>query len=364
MPRKKLVSTDEPLITRPQRNMRAKKVFDPSDNHIPKRRNKSVKSVKKKRNQDVKAKNQITSDSSSNDAVTPPFIPSPQNCIVRPENDLHKPNCCSICLKAVPEKRLVYCKVCEIKAHLQCLIIDEPMWKFDFDLLPWVCIKCRTNHCCKCYKLDYMSLLTHRCITCNLGLHVNCYESFDPNPFHTVQAGVYLCIPCMTLATIRMPEEEEEEDDEKPVDTRNTSISLLTSDEDDDNNDDKDDDKDDDNDEDIDDGNDDEKYSKNNLPIIPNGPEKQFTETPEYIDEEIPNVTEWDKFQVHNYLLQRLPQAVAESLLVNEFDGRAILLFRRSNIRSLKMKLGCALKVYKEIRILQTQKSYYSVYWE
>jgi len=53
------------------------------------------------------------------------------------------------------------------------------------------------------------------------------------------------------------------------------------------------------------------------LPIVLNGPEKQSFETPENNDEEIPNVTEWDKFQVHNYLLKRLPQAIAESLLVN-----------------------------------------------
>lgn len=74
-----------------------------------------MKTVRKKKNQNVKAKNQMTSDCSSNDAVSPTFIPSPQNCIVRPENDLHKPYCCSMCLKAVPDKRLVYCKVCDIK---------------------------------------------------------------------------------------------------------------------------------------------------------------------------------------------------------------------------------------------------------
>jgi len=119
----------------------------------------------------------------------------------------------------------------------------------------------------------------------------------------------------------------------EPVDTRNSSISLLTSDEDNANNDDKDDanddDKDDvkydvkdvDNDDEKDDDNDgnkdDDRDTKNGLSIISNGPEKQPPETPEINDEEIPNVTEWDKFQVHNYLLQRLPQTIAESLLVN-----------------------------------------------
>jgi len=38
MPKKKIILHDEPIPARPHRNMKAKVVFDPSDNHIPKKR--------------------------------------------------------------------------------------------------------------------------------------------------------------------------------------------------------------------------------------------------------------------------------------------------------------------------------------
>jgi len=344
MPKRKLPVSDEPVITRPQRNTRAKKVFDPSDNHIPKRRIKSAKPVNKKKNLDVKPKNTTSNELfsyPSNDIIDAAPIPG-----MRAEVFQEKKSVCFMCSKTKHKKELMDCPICNIKAHRECLIADEPMWKFRFNLFPWFCKPCRNEYCCKCLKNESQGELVRRCITCNVGLHLKCYESFDIKPLHTIQSEMYLCIPCMTLATHRVPEEGvvEEEDDDEPLDSRTSSISLLTSDEDDDDDDDDDD-------------------NISNSSMMSNNSEKRYY-FENKTEEVIPDVTTWDKYQIHDYLKNRLPEEIAQQLLLKEFDGRAVLLFRRPHIESLNMKLGYALKVYKEVRILQTRKSYYSVYWE
>lgn len=59
-----------------------------------------------------------------------------------------------------------------------------------------------------------------RCITCKVGLHVDCYESENIKPLHPLKADLFVCIPCMTLATVRVPEEEDDEG-------RTTKVILL-----------------------------------------------------------------------------------------------------------------------------------------
>lgn len=53
-----------------------------------------------------------------------------------------------------------------------------------------------------------------RCITCKVGLHAECYEWYDIKPLHKLKTDMYICIPCMTLATQRVPGVEKEEEDE------------------------------------------------------------------------------------------------------------------------------------------------------
>lgn len=49
------------------------------------------------------------------------------------------------------------------------------------------------------------------CITCKFGLHMHCYEAFEIKPLHSLKSDMFICIPCMTLATQRVPEVEEDE---------------------------------------------------------------------------------------------------------------------------------------------------------
>lgn len=121
---------------------------------------------------------------------------------------------------------------------------------------------------------------------------------------------MYVCIPCMTLATHRVPEEDEDDEGNiyvypivyqlynhgklfvlGPLDSRPSSISLLTSDEDDD----------------------DVYDTRSDSSEISENFHNQYADN----REDIPNVTNWDKFDVHNYLVRRLPQSVVDSLLLD-----------------------------------------------
>lgn len=50
----------------------------------------------------------------------------------------------------------------------------------------------------------------HHCVSCDVGLHSTCYESYEIKPLHKVEPDMYVCIPCMTLATQINQEEVEE----------------------------------------------------------------------------------------------------------------------------------------------------------
>jgi len=50
----------------------------------------------------------------------------------------------------------------------------------------------------------------HHCVSCDVGLHNTCYESYEIKPLHKVEPDMYVCIPCMTLATQINQEEVEE----------------------------------------------------------------------------------------------------------------------------------------------------------
>ncbi|XP_050545758.1 uncharacterized protein LOC126908004 isoform X2 [Daktulosphaira vitifoliae] len=353
MPRKILI-TSGAAISRPQRNTRAKKVFDPSDNYIPKRRNKTcIKSEKSfyctNKDNDTKLNNINTTNESLNyslknlsnvltlnsesSSTTIPEIPK----ILREEFTN-----CSSCLKICDGISLISCSICLVKIHKDCLIVNEPMWKFKLEASPWLCKQCRDHNCSKCLRNGSQLKTWLRCFTCKVGLHVECYESYESKPLHTLKDDMYVCIPCMTLATQRVPEEDDDEDD---LDESQISYNSSSN------------------------ASEDSYYSKK---IIPHsGSALLTTQTTSMPTANlckgltIPDVTEWNKHKVYKYLVQCVSQEIASKIIDNEIDGRALLLIQRSDVtNNMGLKLGPAMKLYKQIRILQTHSTYNSVFWE
>ncbi|XP_008186333.1 uncharacterized protein LOC100568619 [Acyrthosiphon pisum] len=365
MPKKKKTKYEEPVPKRPHRNMKAKIVFDPSDTHIPKKRSKysytnkkptEATTIKKTTNDEKKQQDTTKSkslsvnpltevtellDSMSTEINTISQIHSPkksQGKRVTPKVTLDKSKNCFICSTILGKTELIDCPICFIKAHKHCLIVSEPMWKFKLDLGPWFCKECRKQNCHKCLKDESQSEILRRCITCEVGLHKSCYESYEIKPLHKLETDMYVCIPCMNLATQINPEEEdvvepEQFDINDDVKSRTSSIMSISSDKDDT-----------DSETNISDSS--SEYSKNDESLIP-------------------NISKWTKLEVIKYLLEKLPKEIVHQINKYDLDGQALLLLQRTDIVSnMGMKLGHALAFYKHVRILQSQSTHYRVYWE
>ncbi|CAH1725105.1 uncharacterized protein LOC114131588 isoform X1 [Aphis gossypii] len=367
MPKKKVISRDEPVPARPHRNMKAKVVFDPSDNHIPKKRAKySYKNEKSAEASTVKRtsindrrRKQDTSKSKSlpvNPVTEPLDCSSVDTSVISP---VHSPikspvisatsevtqelsKMCYLCSKVSENKELLDCQICLIKAHKDCIIVGEPVWKFKLDLSPWFCKPCRKENCGKCLKEK--SQVMHHCVSCDVGLHSTCYESYEIKPLHKVEPDMYVCIPCMTLAT-QINQEEVEEVAEvlatkdlgvDDVESHASSVMTLSSDEDD-------------------------TFSRS----IRSSSSSDNEQYDDIHTNDIPNVLKWNKDQVMDYFKEHLPQEIIDHLVNFNIDGRALQLLHRNDIVSnMGMKLGHALKFFKLVRILQTQSTFNRLFWE
>lgn len=103
-------------------------MFDPSDNYLPKRRNKKLHD--KKKNSDSKSKHSLNNelsiiDSSSNDIITISPVPSPSTSPVRlnaPEIFQEESPICCICLRNTPKRDFIDCAICSIKSSTYFLI--------------------------------------------------------------------------------------------------------------------------------------------------------------------------------------------------------------------------------------------------
>lgn len=96
---------------------RAKKVFDPSDSHIPKRRMKSVKPASKQKKQDAKSKNvvnELLNYPAYNNVIDAVPI-SGHSSVTRTEMSQDKKAVCYMCSKTKHKKELMNCPICNIK---------------------------------------------------------------------------------------------------------------------------------------------------------------------------------------------------------------------------------------------------------
>ncbi|XP_060857446.1 histone-lysine N-methyltransferase 2A-like [Metopolophium dirhodum] len=363
MPKNKQINYEEPIPKRPHRNMKAKIVFDPSDTHIPKKRSKhsytnkkpmEATTIKKTTNDGRKQKDTTKSkcpsvtdvtellDCMSTEINTISQIHSPIQLQVKrvtPKVTLDTSKNCCICSKILGKTELIDCPICFIKVHKHCLVVSEPMWKFKLDMGPWFCKQCRKHNCHKCLRDESQSEILRRCITCEVGLHIICYESYEIKPLHKLETDMYVCIPCMTLATQINPEEEEDVveavqfDVDDNVKSCPSSIVSISSDSDD-------------------------TGSESNT-------SDNSSEYYKYDKPQIPNISKWTKKQVFEYLSEKLPKETAHQIIKYDLDGQALLLLQRTDIVSnMGLKLGHALALYKQVRILQSQSTLCRIFWE
>ncbi|KAJ8938886.1 hypothetical protein NQ318_016090 [Aromia moschata] len=326
------------------RRKRAKKVFDPSDTHVPKKRGRPAGSLNKSTIEKQLAK---LSDESRPDSRTS-------------SSGRDQGGVCSVCHvqnKRGPNDRMVACRECSNKAHFSCLNGDDMMLKMYPDNT-WQCPHCKT--CVVCYETSDAGYLTV-CSVCADGYHASCHQ---PRITEKIRNGQkWLCINC------QMPDELKiNEIQSNIVNSFNQKSTLIE------NND-----------------NGSPSNSGNSSPSNYNSPPSSPTppqlspqtgtraESPDRgaqsdsqsnkdsdednIDPSIPDATHWTADEVYQYFAQYFPEE-AKIFKEQEIDGRSLLLLKRIDVlTNLKLKLGPALKIYRHVVKLQVRRDDPKLYW-
>ncbi|CAG9834986.1 unnamed protein product [Diabrotica balteata] len=326
------------------RRKRAKKVFDPSDNNVPKKRGRPVGSLNKATIEKQIAKLTYNEDSREN---------RPESRTSNNGRDQH--GVCSVCHvqnRKGPNDRLVACRECSNKAHFSCLNGEDMMLKMYPDNT-WQCPHCKT--CVVCFETSNSGSLTV-CSVCADGYHAGCHQ---PRIVEKLSKGQkWSCTNC------QMPDELKINQIQSNVNSfsRKSASEYNTSS-----------------------NSGDSSPSQYNSPSISPTPphlSPQTTLRPESpdadgdaqsdsqnedensgIDPSIPDATHWTADEVYEYFRQYFPE---EAIIFKEqeIDGRSLLLLRRIDVlTNLNLRLGPALKIYRHIVKLQVRRDDPKLYW-
>lgn len=335
------------------RRKRAKKVFDPSDNNLPKKRGRPLGSGK---NQTEKYNNSSMSSRHSDGG----YDSRPESRSSLNGRGEVQGGVCSVCRiqnKKGPNEKMISCRECSNKAHLSCLNGDDMMLKTYPDNT-WQCPHCKT--CSVCYETSSAGTL-YVCAICADAYHVSCH---DPKIMEKSKTGTkWLCHNCqmpeqLTVDNIQLGYNMEaskmnHETVASPDVSRGTTPTNFQS-----------------------------------APVSPtpptlspqttqNGRRHTLTdsdsksethsikeeELEENIDPSIPDATNWSPEDVYEYFYQYFPDE-AIVFKEQEIDGHSLLLMRRMDVlKGLTLKLGPALKIYRHVLKLQYRRDDHKLYW-
>ncbi|XP_045473865.1 uncharacterized protein LOC123680144 [Harmonia axyridis] len=332
----------DPSIRVGVRRKRAKKVFDPSDNNVPKKRGRPAGSLNKST---IERQLSRLSDESRPESRT--------------SNSGSQFGVCSVCHlqnKKGPNEKLVSCRECSNKAHYSCLNGDDMMLRMYPDNT-WQCPHCKT--CSICYETANAGALIV-CYVCADAYHASCHQ---PHISDKVKNGnKWLCFNC------QLPEELEISKIQSNMSFTTCKSSTI---------------------------NNDDAYSDSNSSTsnfrsmlsssVPHSPpelandrnstdqEHSDSKDSDYeddsnskcqntndcdseIDPRIPDATLWTPDDVYQYFTQFFPEE-AKVFKEQEIDGRSLLLLKRMDVLTkLNLRLGPALKIYKHVITLQVRR--------
>lgn len=285
---------------RSARRKRAKKVFDPSDNNLVKR--------KRGRQPSSQNKSSISQESQESSKTVVKDGPCRQ---------------CSLCAKEKQES-LVACRDCTVRAHPSCIYSPEEMIQKAGS--NWQCERCKSCTIC-CETSDAGPLAT--CFTCDEAYHYYCHT---PRIIIPKSNSKWQCNDCnqkqyktsinqnISLVTSR-PDTPSNPPVLPPVLSPQVSPARGSSDQMDD-------------------------------------------DSPrDGIDPNIPDASDWTSEQVYQYFARLFPKE-AEVFRQQDIDGHSLLLMKRSDVLTgLDLLLGPALKIYRHVLKLQVRRDDPKLYW-
>ncbi|XP_063611884.1 sterile alpha motif domain-containing protein 1-like [Penaeus indicus] len=212
---------------------------------------------------------------------------------------------CDVCYQTVNQhsvqEDLLVCHRCSARAHPSCMGYSAEL-AVRSRLGPWTCMDCK--HCAIC-NMDHNIGTLIFCDECDRAYHLTCHQP----PLSEQLQGSWICYACSPqsaqnsydcLPGLPMPRDSPVPDDE----SRGSSGSW-----------------------------------DNNI-----------------YDPEIPNVTHWTVDQIIEYFDEKGFKSFSDVFREQDIDGTALLMLTRSDVlMGLNLKLGPALKIYRQIRILQTR---------
>ncbi|KAL1498239.1 hypothetical protein ABEB36_009070 [Hypothenemus hampei] len=325
------------------RRKKARKVFDPSDTHVPRKRGRPAGSLNRstiekqqlyKRDEDSRPDSRTSTGSREQGGV------------------------CSVChtqSRRGPNDRMVSCRECSNKAHYGCLNGDDMMLKMYPDNT-WQCPHCKT--CVVCFETsDAGNLIV--CSVCADGYHATCHQPRIPDKIKNAQR--WLCVNCQVTDQMKPNEIQSNigesvthkitlSDNHDKEASRSNSASGRSS-----------------------------PYDSSPPSPTLNNRRKNRSETTdnegpsdsnsgkeseqEDIDPSIPDATHWTPDDVYQYFAQYFPEE-AKVFKEQEIDGRSLLLLKRLDVlTNLNLKLGPALKIYRHVTMLQVRRDDRSLYW-
>ncbi|XP_037978518.2 histone-lysine N-methyltransferase 2C isoform X1 [Plutella xylostella] len=307
-----------------ERRKMAKKVFDPSDNNVPskKKRGRPVgslnKSTLKKRlisqNKDDKEDTPFSESQHSLDASADEMeaeAEAEETMATETSGGV-----CSVCLVQKPKgsnDKMVECRDCSNKAHLNCLQSGSGILKLRPDST-WQCPHCKT--CVVCCETNDAGVLTV-CTICSDAYHALCHSPRIPERLKAWDQ--WECNNCLESRPTVVG---------SPAIINRSSPTI-------------------------------DPFLKPHE--IDRSSAKAADETP--IDTKIPDISDWTSSDVYDYFMEHFPEA-APILKQQDFDGQALSMARRADIvRGLGLPLGPALALYRIVVKLQTRKDDWTMCW-
>ncbi|XP_058800720.1 uncharacterized protein LOC131669681 [Phymastichus coffea] len=289
---------------RSARRKRAKKVFDPSDNMV----------VKKKRGRYSKV---LPNQQDAQETKTATLKESPKD----PNRQ------CSLCSKNKTES-LIACRDCTVRAHPSCIYTPEEMIiKVNTS---WQCERCKT--CVVCYETsDVGPLVT--CYNCDDAYHISCHTPRIP-----ISKSKWYCSPCNQKHHFKSSSHNSSSNnnysnnnntsEHKSNNTTTATISRI---------------------------------------ITQVSPVRRSLEHPEEeeeaIDPNIPDASDWSIEQVFQYFYRYFPHE-SKIFKTEEIDGATLMLLKRSDIiNKFGLLMGPALKIWRYVTILQHRRDDTKLYW-
>ncbi|XP_003426986.1 histone-lysine N-methyltransferase 2D [Nasonia vitripennis] len=289
---------------RSARRKRAKKVFDPSDNMV----------VKRKRGRQPNAlKALLQAQQEAQDAMKAAALKeSPK------DPNRH----CSLCSKDKQEA-LTACRDCTVRAHPSCIYTPEEIMNKTHT--SWQCERCKT--CVVCYETSEAGPLV-ACYSCDDAFHYTCHTPRIP-----VSKAKWNCHECSQKQYKPAPQQNSNSNwnnNSTEHQSNNIPHPILSP----------------------------------HVSPGRNAPEPMDDDIPrEAIDPNIPDASDWTSEQVYQYFARLFPKE-AEIFRHQEIDGHSLLLLKRSDVLGgLDLLLGPALKIYRHVLKLQVRRDDPKLYW-